>query len=125
MAKRRRRVVVKKSRFHKYTLGTVWFLAILLLAIFGASPAVFNRDLLWLLLAICGAIVAIYNIQKKEEISFLITSSTLLIIVIFMQVSGFSVTSMVDNFIFNLGVAFGAAAFVVALALVAKLGLEK
>jgi len=125
MAKRRRRVVVKKSRFHKYTLGTVWFLAILLLAIFGASPAVFNRDLLWLLLAICGAIVAIYNIQKKEEISFLIASSTLLIIVIFMQVSGFSVTSMVDNFIFNLGVAFGAAAFVVALALVAKLGLEK
>jgi len=125
MAKRRRRVVVKKSRFHKYTLGTVWFLAILLLAIFGASPAVFNRDLLWLLLAICGAIVAIYNIQKKEEISFLIASSTLLIIVIFMQISGFSVTSMVDNFIFNLGVAFGAAAFVVALALVAKLGLEK
>ena len=126
MARRKSRAVrAKKSKFHRYTMGTVWFLAILFLAAMGASPRLINIQIIWLLLMVCGAIVAIYNIRKQEEISFLIASVTLITIVICMQVSSFTILPIVDMFIFNLGIAFGTAAFVVALALIAKLGLDK
>jgi len=124
MAKRKRSRA-KKSKFHRYTMGTVWFLAILFLSAIGASPRLINIQIIWLLLMVCGAIVAIYNIRKQEEIPFLIASVTLIVIVICMQVSSFTVLSIIDMFVFNLGIAFGTAAFVVALALIAKLGLDK
>ncbi len=125
MAKKRVARRAEKSKLHKYTMGSIWFLAILILSAIGSSPRMVNIQILWLLLMVCGAIVAIYNIRKQEEISFLIASATLLVIVICMQTTAFTIMPIVDMFVFNLGIAFGTAAFVVALALIAKLGLEK
>lgn len=129
MAKSRRkrsRRVVKKSKFHRFTSGTVWFLAIIVLALIGSSSRLVGADILWLLLGIFGAIVAIQNIRKKEEMKFIAASSAFLIIVIYMQVTPtFLSMSYINNFVLNLGVGFGTALFVVALALVTKLCLDK
>lgn len=114
-----------KSKGHKYTMGSVWFLAIIILGLIGAFPSMLNREILWLLLMVCGAIVAIHNIRKDEEVTFLIATTSLLVILVCMKVAAVSIIPLIDLFIYNIAIGFGTAAFVVALALIAKLGLEK
>jgi len=117
----------RKRSKKKYTTGTVWFLAILIVSLIGIVIPV-NKMVIWLILGICGAIVAYKNIQRKEENSFLIgTSALLLIIMMILLIPDFYkiALSFVGDFLINLGIAFGVAGFVVALGLISRLGLEK
>lgn len=110
----------------KYTTRTIWFLAILLISLIGIVIPV-NKMIIWLILGICGAIVAYENIQKKEENSFLIgTSALLIVIMMFLLIPEFYriAMSFLGDFLINLGIAFGVAGFVVALGLISRLGLE-
>lgn len=109
-------------------MGTAFFLILLLIAIVGALPTVSNYyQIMWLILGIAGAIVAILNIQVREEVSFLIATTSLLVIIIaFLAVPSLSgIGLIIKDFLTNLAVGFGVAGFVVAVGLIAKLGLEK
>ena len=123
MAKRKKKIIPGK-----YNMGTIWFLTLILIAVVGATPAIVNREIIWMLVGICGAMVAIENIQKNEEISFLIGTSSIILVVISLmtipQLAQFTV-SMIGNFLINIAFGFGVSAFSVAMGLIARLGLEK
>ena len=109
-------------------MGTAFFLIMLFVAILGSIPMISDYyQYIWLILGIAGAIVAIINIQVREEISFLIATTSLLVIIItFLAVPSLSgIGSMIEDFLTNLAVGFGVAGFVVAIGLITKLGLEK
>ena len=111
----------------KFDLATIFFVGIVVIAIIGAVLPI-NRGIIWLLLGICGAIVAIQNIQIKEENSFLIATSTLIIILTaILLIPGLSsiVNYPIDVLFVNLIVGFGVAGFIVAFGLMSRLGLEK
>jgi dolichol kinase len=113
----------------KYDWGTFWFLAIIVVAIIGSFPGlVFYESIIWLILGICGAMIAIQNIQIKEEKSFLIGITALFVIIIaFSVIPHFNriAISLFGKFLVNLAVAFGIAGFVVSLGLVSRVGMEK
>lgn len=111
----------------KYDLATAFFVGIVVISIIG-TVAPINIGIIWLVLAICGAIVAIQNIQIKEENSFLIGTATLVIILTaFLLVPEFGAVSdsPIGLLFVNLMVGFGIAGFIVALGLIARLGLER
>ncbi|MBU5557647.1 MAG: hypothetical protein QW751_01500 [Candidatus Aenigmatarchaeota archaeon] len=110
----------------KLEAGTGWFLAILLIS---AAAALWNFDmaLTVLMLGICGAAVAILNIRVEEERDLLIGVTALTVILFAMT----SITELATlsapakAFFINLLVAFGITGFIVALSLIAKVGLRK
>jgi hypothetical protein len=109
----------------KYNIGTFWFLAIIVVSLIGV--AAISKVVIWSIIGICGAVVAYKNIKKKEENSFLIGSSALLIVILtVLLVPDFygAALSLLKSFMVNLGVGFGVAAFVVALGLISRLGLD-
>ncbi|MBU3896430.1 MAG: hypothetical protein KJ697_00660 [Nanoarchaeota archaeon] len=117
-----------KKKF-KLNAGAIWFLAILVVSVLAA---VFESGLtttaVWLILGICGAMIAIYNIRDDEEKSFLIAVGTLYIIV----VSWFIVTViseviplLVYNIFVNLLIGLGVAGFIVAMGLILKIAIQK
>jgi len=111
----------------KYDLATVFFLGIIIISIIGAAMPI-NRGIIWLILGVCGAIVAIQNIQIKEENSFLISTSALIIILTaFLLIPEFGTISdsAIGTLLVNLIVGFGIAGFIVALGLISRLGLER
>lgn len=123
MAKKSKKIIPGK-----YNMGTIWFLTLILIAVVGATPSIVNREIIWMLVGICGAMVAIENIQKQEEISFLVGTSAVLVVVIsLMTIPQLSVmtVSTVGYFLVNIAFGFGIAAFSVAMGLIARLGLEK
>jgi hypothetical protein len=111
----------------KYDLATIFFIGIIIISIIGAAMPI-NRGIIWLILGICGAIVAIQNIQIKEENSFLISTSALIIILTaFLLIPEFGMisNSAIGTLFVNLIVGFGIAGFIVALGLISRLGLER
>jgi hypothetical protein len=111
----------------KYDMATAFFMGIIVVSIIGTVLPI-NTGIIWLILGICGAIVAIQNIQIKEENSFLISTAALVIILTaFLLIPEFgSISSSVIGTLFvNLIVGFGVAGFIVALGLISRLGLEK
>lgn len=115
---------MKKS---KYDLATIFFVGIIIIAIIGAALPM-NRAIVWLMLGICGAIVAVQNIQVKEENSFLIATSALIIILmafLLIPETGSMFYSPIGTLFVNLIIGFGIAGFIVALGLISRLGLEK
>jgi len=111
----------------KYDLATIFFVGIIIIAIIGAALPM-NRTIFWLMLGICGAIVAVQNIQVKEENSFLIATSALIIILmafLLIPETGSMFYSPIGTLFINLIIGFGIAGFIVALGLISRLGLEK
>jgi hypothetical protein len=110
----------------KYDLATVLFIGIIIVSVIGAVMPI-NKGIVWLILGICGAVVAIQNIQIKEEVSFLIaTTALILILSAFLLIVEFRYVSYNFSSLFlNLIVGFGVAGFIVALGLISRLGLEK
>jgi len=111
----------------KYDLATIFFIGIIVISIIGTILPI-NRGIIWLVLGVCGAIVAIQNIQIKEENSFLVSTSALIIVLTaFLLVPEFSAisNSPIGTLFVNLIVGFGIAGFIVALGLISRLGLEK
>jgi hypothetical protein len=115
---------VRKSR---YDLATVFFIGIVIVSIIGVVLPI-NRGIIWLILGICGAVVAIQNIRLKEENSFLIgTTALLIVITTILIIPEFNniAMSFIGSFLANLAIGFGVAGFIVALGLISRLGLEK
>ena len=113
----------KKAAF-RANQGTVWFLAIVILSAFGAVYPVYAIELT-MIVAICGAIVAIMNITKVEETKYVIATTALVVIVTSWSLMGFLTNNMLDIFLSNLVVGFGVAGFILALSLIAKIGLYR
>ncbi len=103
------------------TLGTIAFILIFLLAyagLFTASES--THAIILLLLAILGAVVAIFNITLIEEANFLIALTALnVIFLVWHQVLNLS--GMAKLFLLHLTVAFGTAGFIIAFAMIIQL----
>ena len=115
---------VRKSR---YNLATIFFIGIIIFSIVGVVLPVSN-NILWFILGIFGAVVAIQNIRIKEENSFLIGVIALLTVIIaILIVPEFNdiAMSLIGSFLANIAIGFGVAGFIVALGLISRLGLEK
>ena len=111
----------------KYDLATIFFIGIIVVSIIGAVVPM-AQGIIWLIIAVCGAIVAIQNIQIREENSFLIgTIALVTILTAFLLIPEFrfALSSPIGTFLFNLLVGFGVAGFIVALGLISRLGLKK
>ncbi|HIQ49953.1 MAG TPA: hypothetical protein EYH56_02030 [Nanoarchaeota archaeon] len=104
-----------------FTVGTVAFVAIFLLAYAALYTEAPMQTAIILLLAILGVIVAIFNITTQQEINFLIAVTALNVILIsWHQLLG--LPEMAKTFLTNLAIAFGAAGLVIALAVIIRLG---
>lgn len=108
-------------------MGTAWFLAIIIIS---ALAVVFPVDntILWLILGICGAVVAIMNIKVREQIPFLVGVASLTVIIASLFIiPAFSpvAQSQLGKFLANLIIAFGVSGFIVALGVISKIELGK
>jgi hypothetical protein len=111
----------------KYDLATVFFVGIIVVSVVGAVLPL-AQGIVWLILGLCGAMVAIQNIQIKEENSFLIGTIALVTILsafLLIPEFRFALSSPLGTFLFNLLIGFGVAGFIVALGLIARLGLTR
>lgn len=110
----------------KLEMGTAWFLAILLIS---AATAFWPIDIGWnaLILGICGAVVAMLNIRVDEEKDFLIGTTGLIVVLFALVGIGelAALTAVAKAFFVNLLISFAVAGFVVALSLIAKVGLRR
>ena len=121
-------IMAKKKRLININAGTAWFLAILLISAVAAIIEFDQLAIVWLVLAICGAMVAIYNIRSEEENSFLIAIAALFIVLISWSSTGlFSEinSKILVSFLINLMVGLGIAGFIVALGLIFKIAIDK
>lgn len=105
----------------KINLGTYAFLAILLVA--AISAFIGELYITTLIVAICGAAVALLNITKKEQTNFLISLTALVVIVLAWLIQSGSV--QFNTFLTNLVVGFGVAGFIIALGVIIKIGIER
>jgi hypothetical protein len=110
----------------KLEAGTAWFLAILLISAIAALWT-FNMALTALVLGICGAAVAILNIRTDEERDFLIgvIGLTVVLFALINIPEVLALSTAVKAFFVNLIIGFGVAGFIVALSLIAKLGINR
>ncbi|MBL7160207.1 MAG: hypothetical protein ISS95_01470 [Candidatus Aenigmarchaeota archaeon] len=76
-----------------------------------------------MILGILGAIIAIQNITKEEEINFMISVATLVIVV--SALSLISLPASIRLFLIYLTIAFGISGFIVAMGKILKMGLTK
>ena len=79
----------------------------------------YPMNLLTIILALLGAVIAVLNIKQREETSFMIAIVTY--IVVTSIVTSFAPALLV-NYMINLAVVFGTAGLVVALGTLIKLG---
>ena len=113
-----------KKKAFKTNQGTIWFLAILVLSALGAVYPAYSVELA-MIIAICGAIVAILNITKVEESGYLLASTALVVIITAWALLGILAHEMLALFLGNLVIGFGVAGFILALATIAKIGLDR
>lgn len=118
-------VKAKKSVFQA-TLGTAWFVALIIIAIVAAiAPGAAPAEIVYLILGICGAMIAIENIRIEEEQAFLVSISALILIVISWLIAIENLNEIFKSFIMNLVIGFGVAAFIVAISEIYRLGIQR
>jgi len=130
MAKRKERKTKSILDFGILDFKTAWFLLLLILAALGSVTQFvefISIGVFWLILGILGAIVALIDVRKNEEQAFLLGIIGLMIITTALSIiPNFSqITGALGNFLINLSVGFGLAGLVVALSLIARIGLNK
>ena len=111
----------------KYDLATIFFVGIIIFSALGAM-APMTAGIVWLIVAVCGAVVAIQNIRISEENPFLlgvIALITILTAFLIIPEFRFSLSSYLGVFFQNLIVGFGVAGFIVAVGVVSRLSLKK
>ncbi len=111
----------KQQKKSKITVGTVAFVSIFLLAFIGLYTPESMKVTMYLILAILGVIVSIFNITAKQEIDFLVSVGALIVILLSWHVF-FNLPAITKTFIEYLLVSFGTAGFVIALAVIIQLG---
>ncbi len=121
--------MAKKVR-SRLTLGTVGLVGVFLVA-YLLTFSDFQGDVsLILVLALAGAAIAIFNIQIKEQQSFLRAITALNVIIISWLIASqmweaSPALQALNVFLANLAVGFGVAGFIVAVAEVIQLGAKK
>jgi hypothetical protein len=110
-----------KPTTKSFTVGTIAFIGIFLLAYAGLYAEASTQAAILLILAILGVTVAIFNIMAQEEIDFLIAVTSLNVILVSWYML-LGLPKMAKMFLTNLAVAFGAAGLVIALAVIIQLG---
>ena len=113
-----------RKKAFKANQGTVWFLAIIILSALAAVYSNFALELI-MIVGICGAIVAIMNITKVEETRYIEASTALVVIITAWKLLGLLTHVMLETFLTGLLVGFGVAGFVLAISLIAKIGLDR
>lgn len=121
-AKKRAFRPARKQAF-RANQGTIWFLGILIVS----AVAVFSDiepTTAALVLGIFGAIVAILNITAEEETKYLVATTALIVIIMTWR-AYMNLPDVLSLFLHYLVIGFSVSGFVVALALIAKLGLTR
>jgi len=114
--------MAKKKSFNQ---GTIWFLAILLVALIAAiMPTIIPAMYVYIILAIAGALVAIVNIKVNEERDYLLGIIGLIITVMGLS-SVAAANDILIRFLYNLVVGFGVAGFIIAISMISKVSLTK
>ncbi|MDD5416655.1 MAG: hypothetical protein PHU12_01630 [Candidatus Aenigmarchaeota archaeon] len=121
--------MAKKRPVIKINAGTVWFLAILVISLLAAVvESNLSSLIVWMILAICGAMVAIYNIRFEEENSFLMAVASLFIVIMAWSSAGLFTeigSTVLVNALINLMIGLGVAGFIVAISLIFKIAIDK
>ena len=113
--------MAKKSKFNQ---GTIWFLAILVISFAAAIYPIEPAYYVYIILAIAGALVAIVNIQVKEEKDYLLGIIGLIVTVMgIAPVAGMN--EMLYKFLINLVVGFGVAGFIIAVSMISKVSITR
>jgi hypothetical protein len=110
----------------KLNMGSLSFLAILIVSAVASLfviPEVYSNIPL-LLIALLGAIIAIDNITKNEELMFMVACATIMIVSLAFT-SYIALPEALRIFIAHLAIAFGVGGFIVALGAILKLGWTK
>lgn len=116
-----------KKKF-KLNAGAIWFLAILVVSIVAAFQTILTTTVVWLILGICGAMVAIYKIKIAEEKSFLIAVTALYVMVVswfIITIISTAIPLVVYSILVNLLIGLGAAGFIVAFGFIFRIAIEK
>lgn len=127
-----------KKKTVKINQGTIWLLIIIIISIVGAFPQVavgMNTYYIYLILALGGAVIAILNIRKKEEINFLIAATAFIVVTvlgIYNILTDLTTNGIIDiasmgilsQLLLNLIFAFAVAGFIVALGKIIKISVD-
>ena len=111
-------------------IHALWFIAAILISALAALNILpLDSNTTWVILGISGVGIAILNIQVREEVTFLVGVSTLVIIIaafVLIPETTSVLSSAIDfrSFLINLAVVFGFGGLIVALALISKIGFE-
>jgi len=106
-------------------LGTACFLGLIVVAIIASFGSLaISTDVIWLVLGILGALVAIYNITKEEEMHFLMATAGLIVVFLGMVQLG-SIDGMLKSFFEYMTMGLGVAGFIVGFSLIIKMSLDK
>jgi len=120
--------MAKKSKARAgYDMATIFFAGIIILSAIGAIAPV-QAGIMWLVVAICGAVVAIQNIRISEENSFLLGVIALVaVLTAMLTVPDISLAmgQTLGSFFLNMIVGFGVSGLIVALGLLSRLGIKK
>ncbi len=119
----------RKSKKLALNAGTAWFLALLVIALIGAFVQnSIDPTIVYLILGICGAMVAIYNVRFDEEVTFLTAIAALFIVLIAWNVTGmFALIGSTElaSFLINIMVGLGVSGFIVSISLIFKIAIDK
>ena len=122
--------MVKFRTTKAHAIHALWFLAAIIISALAALNILpLDANTLWIILGISGVGIAILNIQVKEEVTFLVGVTALILVIaafVLIPETTSVISSIVDfkAFLVNLAVVFGFAGLIVALALISKIGLE-
>ena len=124
--------MVKFKTTKAHAVHALWFIAALIISALAALNVLpLDANTIWIILGISGVGIAILNIQVKEEVTFLVGVTALIVVIaafilIPEAISVLSQQSVIDfkSFLVNLAVVFGFAGLIVALSLISKIGLE-
>jgi hypothetical protein len=107
-------------------MGSLSFLAILIAAAVFSLFSIPEEFAQWpiLVMGLLGAIIAIDNITKSEELQFMVASITIMLVSLLLTTI-MIIPDAVRLFVAYLSFAFGIAGFIVALGAVLKLGWTK
>lgn len=111
-------------------IHVLWFIAAIIISALAALHLIpLDSNIIWIILGLSGVGIAILDIQVKEEVTFLVGVTGLLIIVaafvLIPETTGmFTSVPEFRAFLVNLAAVFGFAGMIVALALISKIGLE-
>jgi hypothetical protein len=112
-----------------HMIHALWFIAAIVISALAALKIIpLDANTIWIILGISGVGIAVLNIQVKEEVTYLVGVTALVIIIaafiLIPDTTGLLSSNDFKSFLINLLVVFGFSGLIVGLALISKIGLE-